>query len=144
VPPIRTMGIFPRTLDGVPPGSGPGSALARRVAPAAAATVADLMDRWWNNYSGHDVGLRGGRWSFTGDNLTVFHLHRVRLTSDLAVSGTASWRRYANRIRVDLTVAGHGRHGRLRGSWDVRTVGARATLRGSFGGRPVSVTFRAP
>ena len=53
VPPVRTMGIFPRTLHGVPAGSGRGSLLARRVAPAAAATVADLIDRWWNNYSGH-------------------------------------------------------------------------------------------
>jgi hypothetical protein len=144
VPPVRTMGTFPRTLRGVPAGSGRGSLLARRVAPAAAATVADLLDRWWNNYSGHDVGLRGGRWSYTGDLTTVFHLHRVRLTSDLAVSGTARWRRYANRIRVDLTVVGHGRRGRLRGSWDARRVGAHATLHGSFGGHPVTVTFRAP
>jgi pimeloyl-ACP methyl ester carboxylesterase len=144
VPPVRTMGIFPTSLSGVPPGSGHGSLLARRVAPAAAATVADLLDRWWNNYSGHDVGLRGGHWSYTGDLTTVFHLHRLRLTSDLAVSGTAHWRRYANRIRIDLRVAGHGHHGRLRGHWDVRRAGARATLRGRFGGHHVTVTFPAP
>jgi len=144
VPPVRAVGHFPRTLGAVPAGSGHGSVLVRRVAPTAAATVADLLDRWWNNYSGHDVGLRGGHWSYTGDRTTVFHLHGVRLTSDLAVSGTARWRRFASRIEVALTVAGHGRHGRLHGGWDTRKRGARATLRGSFGGRPLTVSFPAP
>ena len=37
-----------------------------RVARTAALTVADLPDRWWNNYSGHGVGLRGGRWPYAG------------------------------------------------------------------------------
>ena len=143
------MGVFPRTLAGVPAGSGRGSVLARRVAPAAAATVADLLDRWWNNYSGHDVGLRGGHWSYTGDLTTVFHLHRLRLTSDLAVSGTARWQRYANRIRVDLRVAGHGRHGRLArplGRTEGRREGDPARLvRGApgLGGVPGSLMMEA-
>ena len=144
VPPVRTMGSFPRSLRGVRPGSGSGSLLARRVAPAAAATVADLTDRWWNNYSGHDVGLRGGHWSYTGDRTTVFHLRGVRLVGDLAVSGIAAWSRYANRMTVRLHVRGHGRHGALEGTWDTRRLGALATLRGSFGGHPVTVTFGAP
>jgi pimeloyl-ACP methyl ester carboxylesterase len=144
VPPLRTMGSFPRTLRAVPAGSGRGSLLARRIAPAAALTVADLLDRWWNNYSGHSPGLRGGRWSYTGDRTTVFHLHGVRLTRDLAVSGTATWKRFANTLHVALTVAGHGRRGRLHGHWATRRRGARATLHGTFGGHPVTVTFRAP
>jgi hypothetical protein len=138
------MGTFPRSVRGVPAGRGHGTLLARHVAPAAAATVADLLDRWWNNYSGHDVGLRGGHWSYTGDRTTVFRLHRVRLTSDLAVSGTARWHRFDNRIRVDLTVSGHGRHGHLRGVWATRRLGARATLRGTWAGHRVRVSFRAP
>lgn len=144
VAPIRTMGIFPRTLAGVPAATGAGTHLALRVAPGAAATVADLLDRWWNNYSGHDVGLRGGRWTYTGDRTTVFRLHGVRLTSDLAVSGVARWHRYANRIRVDLQVSAHGRHGDLHGAWQTRRTGARATLRGTFAGHRVRATFRAP
>jgi hypothetical protein len=118
--------------------------LARRVAPGAARTVADLLDRWWNNYSGHSPGLRGGRWSYTGDRTTVFRLHGVRLTRDLAVSGTATWRRFRNHIAVDLTVSAHGRHGTLHGSWATRARGARATLHGVFAGHPVRATFRAP
>jgi hypothetical protein len=144
VPQLRATGGFPMRLRGVPVAAGHGSVLARRVAPGAAATVADLLDRWWNNFSGHSVGLRGGRWSYTGDRTTVFHLHGVRLTDDLAVSGTARWRRYANTMHVDLTVAGHGHIGHLRGTWATRRLGARATLHGGFGGHPVSVTFRAP
>ncbi len=144
VPPVRSLGSFPRSLYEVAPGVGRGSPMARRAAPAAASTVADLLDRWWNNYSGHGVGLRGGRWSYTGDRTTVFHLHGVRLVPDLAVSGTATWHRYANLMIVDLTVAGVGSHGRLHGHWDTRRRGARTTLRGSFGGHPLTATFRAP
>ena len=43
-----------------------------------------------------------------------------------------------------LTVAGVGSHGRLHGHWDTRRRGARTTLRGSFGGHPLTATFRAP
>jgi hypothetical protein len=128
----------------VPVAPGRGSPLARRAAHAAALTVSDLTDRWWSNYSGTSPGLRGGHWSYTGDRTTVFHLHGVRLTRDLAVSGTATWKRYADTMHVDLRVAGHGRVGRLHGRWATRARGARATLRGLFAGRPVHATFRAP
>ena len=144
VPQLRATGGFPMRLRGVPVAAGHGSALARRVAPGAAATVADLIDRWWNNFSGHSVGLRGGRWSYTGDRTTIFHLHGVRLTIDLAVSGKAIWHRYARTMTVDLTVTAHGHRGRLHGTWDTRRNGARATLRGRFAGHPVTASFRAP
>ena len=40
--------------------------LDRRIAAAAAETVADALQRWWVNYDGTGVGLRGGRWSYSG------------------------------------------------------------------------------
>jgi pimeloyl-ACP methyl ester carboxylesterase len=144
VPPTRALGRYAKTLAGVPAAPGRGSVLARRVAPAAALTVADLMDAWWNNYAGRSHGLRGGTWTYSGNRTTVFHLHGVRYTRDLAVSGTATWKRYARTMKVELRVAGHGRHGRLVGRWDTRREGARATLHGTFGGHAVRVTFRAP
>jgi pimeloyl-ACP methyl ester carboxylesterase len=144
VPPIRALGLYPRTLGAVASASGHGTPLARRVAPAAAMTVSDLIDRWWSNYSGSSPGMRGGRWSYTGDRTTVFHLHGVRLTRDLAVSGTATWKRFENTMRVDLRVVGHGRAGTLHGHWATRRVGARAHLHGTFAGHPVRVSFRAP
>ena len=144
VPPVRAVGVFPRLVRDVAAARGRGSTTARRIAPLAAATVADLLDRWWNNYSGHSPGLRGGSWSYAGDRTTVFHLHRDRLAVDLAVSGTATWHRYRNRIAVELRVDSHGRHGRLHGHWDTRSLGARATLTGEMAGHPVAATFRAP
>jgi hypothetical protein len=144
VPPVRTLGAFPRRLTDVPLPPGPGSPRGRRIAAASAATVADLVDRWWNNYSGHGVGLHGGTFRYTGDRTTVFHLHGIRLLSDLAVSGTATWRRYGERMTVDLQVAAPGRRGRLHGSWDTRAVGSRAILRGTLGGHRVVVRFLAP
>ncbi len=144
VPPIRTLGSYPRRLRGVPVAPGRGSALARRIAPASALTVADLFDRWYSNYSGHSPGLRGGRWSYTGDRTTVFHLHHVRFAADLAVSGTATWHLYRNAVSVDLKVVAHGRRGSLHGTWLTRARGARATLHGVFAGHPVRATFRAP
>ncbi len=144
VPPVRTMGVFPAHLRDVGPAPGRGSAAVRRVAPAAAATVADVLDRWWNNYSGHDVGLRGGRWSYTGDRTTVFHLHDVRLVADLAVSGSAIWQRYANRMTVHLRLVTKGHTGRLHGRWATRVQGALATLRGTVAGHHVVETFPAP
>jgi pimeloyl-ACP methyl ester carboxylesterase len=144
VAPLRAMGVFPRHLRDVPPARGTGTLLQRRIGPAAAATVADLLDSWWNNYSGHDVGLRGGTWTYTGDRRTVFHLHGVRLTADLAVSGTATWTRFANAIRVDLTVRSPSHHGHLTGDWLTRKRGATATLHGRLDGRPVRETFHAP
>jgi pimeloyl-ACP methyl ester carboxylesterase len=144
VPPVRAMGVFPRDLRDVIGGRGHGTLVERRIAPAAAATVADLLDGWWNNYSGHDVGLRGGHWSYTGDRITVFHLHGVRLTSDLAVSGTATWRRYANRLSVHLRVHAPGHRGRLHGAWATRRRGAKASLSGVLDGHRVVVRFSAP
>jgi hypothetical protein len=132
VAPVRAMGRFPGPL---PPG-----ASARAVARAAALTVADLQDRWWNNYSGHGVGLRGGTWSYGGDRVVRFRLDRVRLVEGLAVSGTATWDRTDETMSVSLSVPS----GRLTGSWDTRAPGAVATLAGTLDGHPVDLTVPAP
>jgi hypothetical protein len=68
----------------------------------------------------------------------------VRLNSDLAVSGTATWRRYANRLAVYLLVRAPGHAGRLDGAWATRRLGAGATLSGVLDGRRVVVGFPAP
>jgi pimeloyl-ACP methyl ester carboxylesterase len=135
VPPVRTLGSFPSPV-------GP-AATPRRVAQVAALTVADLQDRWWNNYSGHGVGLRGGTWTYTGDPVD-FRLSGVRLARGLSVSGRALWDRYAETMTVRLRVAGHGRTGWLRGSWDTRRTGARAVLAGTLDGARFRVSIPAP
>ncbi len=145
VPPIRAPGTFPRSLADVAPAhpakSVPTSL--RRAGHAAALTVADLQDRWYNNFSEEGVGLRGGTWTYTGDPVH-FTLHGVRLVPGEAVSGKAVWDRYAHTMRVDLTLAGSGPHGHLTGHWDTRKPGAVGVLTGKLRGKPVRLLFPAP
>ena len=112
------------------------------MAKLAALTVADLQDRWWNNYSGRGVGLRGGRFTYTGD--TTFHLDRYSLVKGLAVSGRAEWDRYGETMKVDLTITTRGRNGHIRGTWDTRRPHALAVLTGTLDGGRFLVTVPAP
>lgn len=113
----------------------------RRIGPA---TAADLLDRWWNNYSGRGVGLRGGRWTYSGDRVVRFRLHDVRLVRDLTVSGRVRWDRYHKRVDVVLHVRGPRHSGVLRGHWDTRARDAQAILVGRFAGESVRLRFVAP
>jgi pimeloyl-ACP methyl ester carboxylesterase len=137
VEPVRALGIVPRTLGDI---SGVGI---RRAGPAAALTVEDVVDRWWNNYSGAGVGLRGGTFTYSGSNVVTLRLERYRLLQGVAVSGRATWDRNQERMRVDLSLADTFR-GHLRGGWDTRAVGATAVLKGVVNGRRVRLTFPAP
>ena len=66
VEPVRALGLVPRTLADVTPATEDRAlpTRLRRAGPAAALTVADVMDRWCNNYSGSGVGLHGGTFSY--------------------------------------------------------------------------------
>ena len=130
VPPVRALGRFPTALP-----EGP-----RAVARGAALTVADLPDRWWSNYSGHGVGLRGGTWRYTGDRVVRFRLSGVRLLPGLPVSGTAVWDRNTATMTVSLDLP----RGHLEGTWDTRAPGAEASLSGRLDGHRVRVTLPAP
>ena len=146
VEPLRAPGVFPRNVDDVVPATSanPLSPALREAGPAAAATVADLVDRWYNNYSEEGVGLRGGSWTYTGDTPVRFQLHGVRLMWGQTVSGTATWHRYAEQMDVTLRVGGAGPHGTLQGHWDTRKRGAVARLTGVLDGKRVSLSFPAP
>lgn len=148
VPPLRAPGVFPQRLDQVAPARNLGGSQSglppRRAAAAAAATATDLPDRWWNNYSGHGVGLRGGTWSYRGNRVTTFDLDGVRLTRDVAVSGSAVWTRYRNTLRVDLTIRSDAVSGTLHGSWATRAHNATAVLTGHLNRVPVRLAMRAP
>ena len=108
VPPVRAVPSYVTTFHGMPAATAvAGSAVPAvglRAASTAAATVADVIDRWFNNYSGVGVGLYGGTWSYTGDHVVRLQLHDVRLTEDLAVSGTVVWSRYGHGVTVHLTI----------------------------------------
>ncbi len=147
VEPVRTLGGFPRRLAEVPAASATGnvSLRLRKAGPAAALTVADLLDRWSNNYSGEGFGLRGGHWTYGGDHVTTFRLNRVRLVPGVAVSGTG---------RLEpLRPADEGRPA-AAGSRSARTAARqlahacrwtpRPSSSGRLDGHRVRLSFRAP
>jgi len=72
----------------------------RRAAAVAAAMVADAIQRWSINYSGKSRGLRGGRWSWRGDDTVEFRFDRARFAADVAVSGSATWERASGAVRA--------------------------------------------
>jgi hypothetical protein len=117
----------------------------RRLASAAAQTVADVVARWWVNYDGTSRGLRGGRWSYHGNRPVVFELDGVRFVQGVPVSGKVRWFRYQGRIQADVRVEGpEGLAGRVLLGWDAHEQLGQATLRGRIGGRLLRATMLAP
>jgi pimeloyl-ACP methyl ester carboxylesterase len=158
VPPVRAIGAYSPSFTGMPPATAVGTnhvgVRGRRAAASAAETVADLMDRWPNNYSGHGVGLYGGTWAYTGTGAIRFGLHDVRLDRDLAVSGRFVWHRYRHRLSCRLNVervsrsgapvVGSAVNGTVSGRWNTRRRHAIARLAGQLGGRDLDATMTAP
>ncbi|HEX2505939.1 MAG TPA: alpha/beta hydrolase [Gaiellaceae bacterium] len=117
----------------------------RRLAAAAAQTVADVVARWWVNYDGTSRGLRRGTWSYRGDTPVHFTLRDVELVRGLPVSGKVTWRRYRGVVEAEVTATGpRGRAGSVRLGWDTGEQLGRAWLRGRVGGRVLRATMLAP
>jgi hypothetical protein len=158
VPPVRAVADYHRTFHATAAarpthGTHP-PAVTMRAAATAVNAAADLIDRWYGNYSGSGHGLYGGTWSYSGDRTVRFRLRNVRLTRDLAISGRLSWSRYGHGVRADLTVrqtSGRGRSvasrevdGSLHATWDSRARAARAQISGTLGGWRVRASMPAP
>jgi len=155
VPPLRAAPTYVRSFTQMPSAVACAASVAQpaelRAADTAAQTVADVIDRWSNNFLGSGVGLYGGTWSYTGDAVTTFRLSGVRLTDDLAVSGTVVWARYAHMVQVRLRIGPVGGNqtpaaitGSIRSSWPTRAPGATAVLVGVLNGKPLCASMAAP
>jgi pimeloyl-ACP methyl ester carboxylesterase len=142
---VRTVDVFPRRAADAAaarPRAGDRSLVgARRVAAVAAATVADAIQRWQLNSGGADRGLRGGRWSYTGERIVRFRFRGARFARDVPVSGTATWRLSDGAVRARLRLPGRGR---LRARWSTQRPLAVAALDGRLGGRKLRATLLAP
>jgi pimeloyl-ACP methyl ester carboxylesterase len=145
----HVVSAFPRSLGATKaarPASGDHSQVRdRRLAAAAAAAVADVIARWWVNYDGTSLGLRGGRWSYEGASPIVFQLDEVKFVPGVPVSGTARW--WPDRGTVTAQVQAHepgGTTGTLRMRWSLHAEHARASLTGEVGGRTLRATMLAP
>ncbi len=147
-PEVRVVPKFPSSLAGVAPARRlPGDRSTRRdrrIAAASAAAVADVLQRWWVNYSGVGAGLRGGRWSYSGGDLTTFTLHDVAFVPGVKVSGTVRWRYSTGRVRATVITHTGGEVERLRMAWSLQVRAARARLAGTAGGRALRLHMLAP
>jgi hypothetical protein len=120
------------------------SVLDRRLADVASNTVADVLPRWFTNFDGSGVGLRGGRFTYTGSDRVVFRLRDVKWVDDVAVSGSLVWDRTTGAIRAQVSVAGPpGESGDLTVIWSDWDLHAIATVRGQIGDRPVDLQLPA-
>ena len=144
---VRTVDRFPVVAaDAAPaiPRAGDDSRpIDRRAAAVATAMVADAIQRWQINFSGASRALRGGRWSYDGDDVVTFTLDRARFADDVPVSGTATWNLTSGAVRADLTITGPA-PGDLTARWNTQRRLAEATLDGTLGGRALRATMLAP
>ena len=106
--------------------------------------MADALQRWWVNYDGTGVGLRGGRWSYSGGNLMTFVFHRDSFVPGVAVSGTARWVYTTGRVRANLVVRAGGVLEHLRMRWSLQVRAAMADIDGHADGRPLHAHMLAP
>jgi pimeloyl-ACP methyl ester carboxylesterase len=147
-PEVRVVPAFYRSPGDVPPARAGrrdrSTVLDRRIASAGAQTVADALQRWWVNYDGTSVGLRGGRWSYSGGNLTTFVLTRDSFVPGVAVSGTARWTYSTGRVRAAVTVRAGGVVEHLHMRWSLQVRAAGADIDGRANGRPLHAHMLAP
>ncbi len=135
--PAHGGGDEPRGGEGGQPRSEP----ARRIAAAAVLTAGDAIQRWVINSGGASRGLRGGRWSYTGDKVVRFRFRRARFVRDVAVSGTATWRLTDGAVLARLRLPGRGR---LRARWSTQRLLGTATVAGTLRGRRLRAVTGAP
>ena len=116
----------------------------RRLAAAAALTAADVIARWMVNYDGTGVGLRGGRWWYSGYPNVRFRLVNTKLVPGVPVTGTVRWAYEGGASRANVEVKGPGgTTGTLQIAW-LKKPHATATLAGVVGGRKLRATMPAP
>ncbi len=150
---VRMVERFPRALaDATPAPQGANvqsSATDRKLATVVSNTVADVLPRWYNSYTGRGYGLRGGSFTYASgvysETPTVrFRMKDLRFTDDVSVSGTMTWDRLSGLITASVSVRGPGSEsGAMHVAWDSSRPHATATVRGKIGGRPVDLSLPA-
>lgn len=111
----------------------------------AAATVADVIARWWSMGGVTGVGLQGGTFETSGSDHVTFELDGVRWVKDVAVSGSVAWNRTTGAIEAAVKVRGEGAvRGLLALTWNDWQRTALATTGGTLDGDPVGFSFPAP
>jgi pimeloyl-ACP methyl ester carboxylesterase len=122
-----------------------------RTSRVAAATVADVVARWWSMYGTQGVGLQGGTFSVHGGYFRGAHpvvtwrLDQVRWVRDVAVSGQVRWFRHSGLIRARVQVTGPGAPpSDLTLRWNDLQRHPRALAQGRVDGHRIRFVFPAP
>jgi pimeloyl-ACP methyl ester carboxylesterase len=150
VKPVRLVPFFPiHAADAIaakPEGGNTTNARERSLASAAVQTAADAMTRWYINYSGFDVGLRGGEWRLAQDGAVArFTLMDDRWAADLAVSGALAWNQHDGAVTATLNfTADDGTIGAVEATWNDRQSLTPAHLSGAVGGHVLKARMAAP
>lgn len=150
VTPLRLVPRFARTLHELAPAHAlPGNEAddeQLRAVTAALLTCEDAIVRARENGAGSGAGLRGG--AFTAANADAGYrvrLRAARFTDDLPVSGTLHWPGRSGQVSGNLVLGGSvATQGELEVSWPEGVTAARATVRGTLGGRAVVAGAPAP
>ncbi|MEO7026788.1 MAG: alpha/beta fold hydrolase [Caulobacteraceae bacterium] len=147
---IRLTPFFPRraaeAIPATPLVGNAASSRERALASAALRTAADSMARWYINYSGKGLGLRGGAWRYLQQGTMVhFGFTGSRWAPDLAISGSAHWNQATGAMGVDLTfVTDAGDSGAITASWNDRDDSQPASLAGKVDGHALRASMPSP
>ena len=149
VPPVHTVGSYPRRLSQAVPATArrPDTAgrLARQAASVAVASVGDEISRYPLLDGDTDRGLLGGQVRFAGGRIIRISLHRVSWVSDATIDGTAVWNQASGRVTARLTVHPAGAAVHLTARWLVFGPQNRvAVITGRQGSRVLAATTAAP
>ena len=69
----------------------------------------------------------------------------IEWVDDLAVDGVVHWDSVSGAVRATLTMVGPGGDtGRMSITWNARTTGVLAAVRGIYGGQPIVAALPAP
>ncbi|HEY6824110.1 MAG TPA: alpha/beta hydrolase, partial [Steroidobacteraceae bacterium] len=118
---------------------------ALRAVSAALLTSADVITRAAENGAGWGLGLRGGTFTAAtqGEGYRIT-LQQVRWTEDLTASGRIDWPGRSGVVHAELEVHSPQESGRLDLSWPQGAPGARASARGTLGGKSVAAEAPTP
>ncbi|HVN69200.1 MAG TPA: alpha/beta fold hydrolase [Candidatus Binatia bacterium] len=148
VPAVHLVPSFSRTLDEVqaatPQAGNRATPRELRAAAAAVLGTGDVLIRSYEFGLRGGAGLRGGLFSAApADNGTSGTLSDVRWTTDLAVSGTASFDARSAMAQAHLRLS-DGVTGTIDAAWATIGGNAVAKITGKIGGHNVAATLPAP
>jgi pimeloyl-ACP methyl ester carboxylesterase len=149
VPAVRLVPAFARRAHELTPAGGLAASQASaedlRVVTAALLTAEDAIARAAADGPGEGVGLRGGTFTATAANDGYrLKLRSLRWTEDVSASGSIDWPGRTGIVHAHLELSTPEGPGALELSWPEGESGARATARGSIGGRSVAAEGPAP